>query len=167
MILLTKSPGRPKSFQEAPRKLQKIAGRKPFNIFVAFLVETMTPKKHFEINWPLVEHKKAVYICLDEVRQQHSFFSFILERVNVFGETFLARFSSIKAYGEKWYHKDYICIEKTKMNSQFISSYIIVTVMMFRKNWNQRRQQENCGFMRQAVAAHSLIEKNHDQQQLS
>jgi hypothetical protein len=28
MILLTKSPGFPKSFQEAPRKLQKISGQK-------------------------------------------------------------------------------------------------------------------------------------------
>ena len=29
MILLTKSPGSPKSFQEAPRKLQKFQGRNP------------------------------------------------------------------------------------------------------------------------------------------
>jgi hypothetical protein len=31
----------------------------------------------------------------------HSFPLFYVERVNVFGETFLARFPSIKAYGEK------------------------------------------------------------------
>ena len=28
-------------------------GRNPYNIFVVFLVETITPKRHFEINWPL------------------------------------------------------------------------------------------------------------------
>ena len=27
--------------------------RNPYNIFVAILVETMTPKRHFEIKWPL------------------------------------------------------------------------------------------------------------------
>jgi hypothetical protein len=39
MILLTKSPGSPKSFQEAPRKLQKISGLKSRNIFVGILDE--------------------------------------------------------------------------------------------------------------------------------
>ena len=39
-----------KSFEEAPRKLQKIQGRNPYNIFVAILVETMIPKRHFDIN---------------------------------------------------------------------------------------------------------------------
>jgi hypothetical protein len=33
----TKSPGSPKSFQEAPRKLQKISGQKSRNNFVAIL----------------------------------------------------------------------------------------------------------------------------------
>ena len=36
--------------QEAPRKQQKFQGRIPYNIFAAILVETMTPKRHFEIN---------------------------------------------------------------------------------------------------------------------
>jgi hypothetical protein len=40
MILLTKSPGSPKSFQEAPRKLQKISRQKSRNIFVGILDET-------------------------------------------------------------------------------------------------------------------------------
>ena len=53
MILLTKSPGSSKSFQEAPRKLQKKSGQKSRNNFVGFLEEVLTPKGHFEINWPL------------------------------------------------------------------------------------------------------------------
>jgi hypothetical protein len=40
MILLTRSPGSSKSFQEAPRKLQKIQGRNPGNNFVGILDET-------------------------------------------------------------------------------------------------------------------------------
>ena len=39
--------------QEAQKSYKKFQGRNPFNIFVAILVETMTPKRHFEINWPL------------------------------------------------------------------------------------------------------------------
>jgi hypothetical protein len=37
MILLTKSPGSSKSFQEAPRKVQKISGQKSRNNFVGIL----------------------------------------------------------------------------------------------------------------------------------
>ena len=55
MILLTKSPGSSKSFQEAPRKVQKISGQKYRNNSVGFLEEVLTPKGHLEINWPLVE----------------------------------------------------------------------------------------------------------------
>ena len=40
--------------KEAYRKLlgsyKNFQGRNPYNIFVGFLVETMTPKRHFEIN---------------------------------------------------------------------------------------------------------------------
>ena len=43
--------------QKASWKLQgsfkKFQGRNLYNIFVAILVETMTPKRHFKINWPL------------------------------------------------------------------------------------------------------------------
>ena len=43
--------------QKASRKpkgsFKNIQGRNPYNIFVVFLVETMTPKRHFEINWTL------------------------------------------------------------------------------------------------------------------
>ena len=53
MILLTKSPGSPKSFQEAPRKLQKISGQKFRNIFVGILDKTDFSLGHSEINWPL------------------------------------------------------------------------------------------------------------------
>ena len=53
MILLTYL-GSPKKLQESPRKLQrKFQGRNPYNVLVAILVETMTLKRHFEINWPL------------------------------------------------------------------------------------------------------------------
>ena len=48
MVLLTKSQGSYKKFQ----------GRNPYNIFVAILVETMTQKRHFEINWPLSYDKR-------------------------------------------------------------------------------------------------------------
>ena len=40
MILLTKSPGNTKSFQEAPRKLQKNSGQKSRSNFVGILDET-------------------------------------------------------------------------------------------------------------------------------
>ena len=45
--------GSPKSFHEAPRKLQKNSGQKSRNNFVSIFVQTMKPKGHFEINWPL------------------------------------------------------------------------------------------------------------------
>jgi hypothetical protein len=53
MTLLTKSPGSPKSFREAPRKLQKKSGQNSRNIFVGLLDETDFSKGHFEINGPL------------------------------------------------------------------------------------------------------------------
>ena len=40
----------PKSFQEAPRKVQKISGQKSRNNFVGIFVITIIPKGHFEIN---------------------------------------------------------------------------------------------------------------------
>ena len=40
----------PKSFQEAPRKLQKISGQKSGNNFVGILEEVFEPKGHSEIN---------------------------------------------------------------------------------------------------------------------
>ena len=47
-----------KKSQEASKKLQgsykNFQGRNPYNIFVSILVETMAPKRHFEINQPLV-----------------------------------------------------------------------------------------------------------------
>ena len=39
--------------QEAPRKLQKNSGQKSRNHFVGIFVQTIIPKGHFEINWPL------------------------------------------------------------------------------------------------------------------
>ena len=42
-----KLPGSPK---EAIKNFQR---RNPYNIFVGFLVKTVTSKRHFEINWPL------------------------------------------------------------------------------------------------------------------
>jgi hypothetical protein len=40
----------PKSFQEAPRNVQKISGQKSRNNFVGIFVQTIIPKGHFEIN---------------------------------------------------------------------------------------------------------------------
>jgi hypothetical protein len=40
----------PKSFQEAPRKLQKNSGQKSGNNFVGILEEVFGPKGHSEIN---------------------------------------------------------------------------------------------------------------------
>ena len=42
-----------KASREAPRKVQKISGQKYRNNSVGFLEEVLTPKGHFEINWPL------------------------------------------------------------------------------------------------------------------
>ena len=42
-----------KSFRQPPGSYKKFQGRNPYNIFVAILGKTMTPKRHFEINWPL------------------------------------------------------------------------------------------------------------------
>ena len=41
-----------KSFQEAPCQgsFKNFQCRNPYNIFVGFLVEMVTPKRHFEIN---------------------------------------------------------------------------------------------------------------------
>ena len=46
LLTITKSPGSYKKFQ----------GRNPWNIFVVILVQTMTPKRHFKINWSLEFH---------------------------------------------------------------------------------------------------------------
>ena len=56
MIFHTKSPGSPKSFHEAPRKLQKNSGQKSRNNSVGIFVQTMKPKGHYEINWPLATY---------------------------------------------------------------------------------------------------------------
>ena len=47
MILLTKSPGSPKSFQEAPRKLQKISGQKSWQYFCCYFGPNDDTKKAF------------------------------------------------------------------------------------------------------------------------
>ena len=52
---------------KSPGSYKKFHGRNPYNIFVAFLVKTMTPKKHFEINWPLVVAARAWSWCLDRL----------------------------------------------------------------------------------------------------
>ena len=50
MILLIKSPGSPKSFQEAPKKLQKNSGQNSRNIFVGILDETDFHKDILKLN---------------------------------------------------------------------------------------------------------------------
>ena len=49
-----------KASKKPPRSNKKFQGRNPYNISVAILVKTMTPKRHFEINWPLKEMKMRV-----------------------------------------------------------------------------------------------------------
>ena len=53
---------------ESPKKPQgsckEFHGRNPYNIFVAILVETMTPKRHFQINSPLDETEKKRFKTL-------------------------------------------------------------------------------------------------------
>ena len=48
--------------EKASRKRQgsykNFQGRNPYNIFVSFSVQTMTPIRHFEINLPLVRENK-------------------------------------------------------------------------------------------------------------
>ena len=48
--------------KEANRKPQgsykNFQGRNPYNIFVGFLVENMTPKGLFKINWPIIWEKR-------------------------------------------------------------------------------------------------------------
>ena len=56
--------------QEALRKLQKFQGKNPYNIFVAILVQMMTPKIPFEINRPLKKIAKKMneqMIDLDDI----------------------------------------------------------------------------------------------------
>ena len=57
-------PGSPKSFHDAPRKLQKNSGQKSRNNFVGIFVQTMKPKRHFQINWPLA------YLVLNQFQQK-------------------------------------------------------------------------------------------------
>ena len=47
-----------KAFRKSQGSYKKIQGRNPYNIFVSFLVQTMTPIRHFEINLPLVRENK-------------------------------------------------------------------------------------------------------------
>ena len=50
---------------------KKFQGRNILNIFVAILVQTMTPKRHYKINWPLktsfVNWQKNVGFCTLEI----------------------------------------------------------------------------------------------------
>ena len=41
------------AYRKPQKKLYKLSGQNPYNIFVVILVETITPKRHFEINLPL------------------------------------------------------------------------------------------------------------------
>ena len=43
-----------KASRKPPGSYKKFQGRNLDNIFGAILVQMMTPKRHFEINWPLV-----------------------------------------------------------------------------------------------------------------
>ena len=54
MILLTKSLGSPKKLLRSPQEATKNFRTETYNICVAILLKTITPKSRFEINWPLV-----------------------------------------------------------------------------------------------------------------
>ena len=72
MIILTKSPGSPKSLKEAPRKLQKNSGQNSRNIFVGILDETDFSWGHFETNWPLVINWKKKKQKISSTKQKNS-----------------------------------------------------------------------------------------------
>ena len=59
MIYLLSPQEAPKALRKPKGSYKKFQGRNPYNIFVAILVETMTPKRHFEINWPLPTFKPS------------------------------------------------------------------------------------------------------------
>ena len=42
----------------------QILGQKFVKFFIGILVQTMTPKGHFEINWPLVEFPSHFFILV-------------------------------------------------------------------------------------------------------
>ena len=43
--------------RKPPESYKKNQGWNPDNIFVAILVQTMTSKRHFKINWPLIKSR--------------------------------------------------------------------------------------------------------------
>ena len=51
-----------KAFRKPQGSYKKFQGRNPYNIFVGFLVEMMTLKRHFEINWPLEKNEKIMLL---------------------------------------------------------------------------------------------------------
>ena len=61
--------------QKASRKPQgsfkNFQGRNLYKTFVGFLVQTMTPKSPFEINWPLVQlwNQFSVFVNNEPTRQ--------------------------------------------------------------------------------------------------
>ena len=50
-----------KASRKPPRSYKKFQGRNRYNILVPILVATMTAKRHFQINWPLVKHFNKNY----------------------------------------------------------------------------------------------------------
>ena len=66
MILLTKSPRKPiKDSRKPPGSYKKFQGRNPYNIFVAILVEMMSPKNNSKLT--LLKTKlKELTPCFEE-----------------------------------------------------------------------------------------------------
>ena len=73
-------------------QLFKILGQNLSNFFVGILVETMTPKGHFEINWPLPSHHHSF------IRQSYFELSYC-ETKSLFHDTF---FLSFLLYRIQW-----------------------------------------------------------------
>ena len=82
MILHTKSPRSPKSFHEAPRKLQKNSGHKSRNNFVGIFVQTIIPEGHFEINWPL--HTPSPYAVSTSAISTYAIFGLCTRKWGIF-----------------------------------------------------------------------------------
>ena len=55
------------------RRYKKFQDRNPYNISVAYLVEMMTAKRRFEINWPLSAIGKFASVASSSMNTEQSF----------------------------------------------------------------------------------------------
>ena len=70
-IINKKAYRKPQTAAGKPQGIFKnVQGRIPYNISVGLLVETMTPKRHFEINWPLVRKERCALLPFSDMSCQ-------------------------------------------------------------------------------------------------